>query len=100
MKLFREQPWFQDTDGVYAIYKDPDTILYYEVIVKMKGTSLTAGPTWKSSGVTISDSNYTIANNDLSVVFKVAKTGQATLSYTDNLGNEEAITFKWKYRDR
>lgn len=100
MKVIRKRGWEIDKDGVPFIYKDPDSKTYYTIEIDFKGTSISTGPTWTSDGVTITNESSSVSSGVLSLSFKVANTGEATVTFTDDLGNEEALTFRWKCRDR
>ena len=100
MKTIRRKGWQQSGDGVPFIYKDPDTNVFYEPSIKIKGSSITSGPTWTSDGPVITNDTSSVTAGVLTMIIQVRGTGRATVIFTDNLGNEEAQTYEWKCRDR
>jgi len=100
-RSIRRKGWFEDDDGVPAIYKDPDTNLFYTITINIKNSgTLTTAPTWASSGVGITNESDVLTGTSLALTLQVSNVGTATVSFTDSAGNEEKLTFRWKERDR
>lgn len=100
-RKIRRKGWFEDTDGVPAIYKDPDTNLFYTPTIEIKNSgALTVAATWAASGVGITNDSAVLTDTSLALTLQVSNVGTATVSFTDSAGNEEKLTFRWKERDR
>ena len=89
------QSWFQDSDGLPTIYKNRDANLFYEITYTIQGTSFTSDPAWTSDGATISNDSFLLTGKTLVMTIQIKDSGRATVKFTDNLGNEEELIFKW-----
>lgn len=100
-RSIRRKGWFEGTDGVPTIHKDPDANLYYTITVNIKNAgALTTAPTWATNGVGITNDSNVLTSASLALTLQVSNVGEATVSFTDSAGNEEKLTFRWLERDR
>ncbi len=96
--------WFNDTDGVRSIFKDPDSARIY-------GINVVLGKDGTCTDKTVTDATVT-AQNGLTVggitfnavgligLSGVEGTGEAIITITTNLGETIPFTRRFKERDR
>lgn len=95
--------WFRDSDGVWSIWKDPDSTKTYKDDISRYLGKTSAGAQITISSATFAADGITLvssSNTTTVLTMKVTQTGELTATVTDSEGDIHKLTYRWKKRDR